>query len=74
MFFFVLFCCFRRILLTNCPQTKNKKEQKDHAAGKIARCPLSFLLLDPPPPPSNGRYVGAGGGGTEANKGYMSAD
>ena len=23
---------------------------------------------------SNGCYVGAGGGGTEANKGYMSAD
>ena len=24
--------------------------KKDQAAGKIARCPLSFLLLDPPPP------------------------
>ena len=24
--------------------------KKDHAAGKIARCPLPFLLLDPPPP------------------------
>ena len=49
--FFVLFCCFCRIWSTKCPQTENKKEQKNHAAGKIARCPLSFLLLDPPPPP-----------------------
>ena len=47
-FFFVLFCCFCRIWLTKFPQIENKK---DHAAGKIARCPLSFLLLDPPPPP-----------------------
>ena len=44
---FLFFCCFCRIWLTKCPQTENKK---DHAAEKIARCPLSFLLLDPPPP------------------------
>ena len=49
--FYLLFCCFCRIWSTKCPQTENKKEQKNHAAGKIARCPLSFLLLDPPPPP-----------------------
>ena len=46
---FDLFCSFCRISLTKCPQTENKK---DHAAGKIARFPLSFLLLDPPPPPN----------------------
>ena len=29
-------------------QAENKKEKKnDNAAGKIKRCPLSFLLLDP---------------------------
>ena len=49
LFFFDLFCSFCRIWLTTCPQTRNKQ---DHASGKIARCPLSFLLLDPPPPPS----------------------
>ena len=27
---------------------RTKKDKKDHAAGKIAKCPLSFLLLDPP--------------------------
>ena len=25
------------------------QQQKDHAAGKNPRCPLSFLSLDPPP-------------------------
>ena len=48
--FLDLFCSFCRILLTKFPQTENRKEQKDHAAGKIAKCPLSFLLLDPPSP------------------------
>ena len=48
--FFDLFCSFCRISLTKCPQTENRKEQKDHAAGKIAKCPLPFLLLDPPSP------------------------
>ena len=51
---FCLFCSFCRISLTKFPQTENKKEQQDHAAGKIAKCSLSFLLSDPPPPPSEG--------------------
>ena len=53
LIFFVLFCCLCRILLRKCPQTENKK---DHAAGKIARCPLSFLVFccwTPPPPTIN---------------------
>ena len=45
-FFFFFFFFFCRISLKKCPQTENKN---DHAAGKIARCPLSFLLLYPPP-------------------------
>ena len=34
---------------TNVLNKRTKKNKKDHAAGKIAKCPLSFLLLDPPP-------------------------
>ena len=52
--FFDLFCTFLSFL----PDFVNKmssENKKDHAAGKIARCPLSFLFLDPPPP--NGTSV-----------------
>ena len=47
LFFFVVFSGFG---LQNVLKQRTKKDKKDHAAGKIARCPLSFLLLDPPPP------------------------
>ena len=52
-FFFFFFFFFCRISLKKCPQTENKN---DHAAGKIARCPLSFLLLYPPPPPQSANF------------------
>ena len=33
--------------MTKCPQTENKKEQKDRAAGEIAKCPspIGYNLL-----------------------------
>ena len=49
LFFFLFFLLFLPDLVKKCPQKKNRKNKKYYAAGKITRCPLSFLLLDPPP-------------------------
>ena len=55
--FLCSFCSFLLFLpdlvnkIKNVLKQRTKKNKKDHAARKIARCPLFFLLLDPPPPP-----------------------
>ena len=45
LFFFVVFAGFG---LQNVLKQRTKKNKKDHAAGKIARCPL-FFFVGPPP-------------------------
>ena len=48
---FVIFCSFLLfvpdLIMKMSFNRKQKKNIKDHAAGKITGCPFSFLLLDP---------------------------
>ena len=48
---FYLFCSFLFFLPDLVYKMSSNREQKDHAAGKIAKCPLSFCCWIPPPPP-----------------------
>ena len=57
LFFFVVFAGFGWHYVL---KYRTKKIKKDHAVGKIARCPFSFLLLDPLAPvvfPDQSKYI-----------------